>query len=83
MKGTVRVNFDFPKDEYPYLKMICAEQGISLKEFATELLLKAIEEYEDRSLSKKARARLKEIKEEDNIPFKKACDLAGWEDEKI
>lgn len=82
MKGTIRINFEFPKDEYPYLKMICAEEGISLKEFATKLLLKGIEEYEDRKLSRKARARLKKMKEEDNIPLKKACDLAEWDHEK-
>jgi hypothetical protein len=80
MKNTVRLNFEFPKREYPYLKMLCAEKGISFREFATELLLKAIEEYEDHRLGKKARKRLKEMNPKDQIPFDQACDLAGWKD---
>jgi len=81
MKNTVRLNFEFPKKAYPYLKLVCAEQGVSLKEFATELLLKAIEEYEDHMLSKKARKRLKMIDPNHLIPFDEACKLAGWDDE--
>ena len=76
---TVRLNFEFPRSEYPYLKMLCAEKGISLKEFATDLILKAIEEYEDHSLARKARKRVKELDKKDNIPFDKACKLAGWD----
>ena len=30
MKNNVRLNFEFPRSEYPYLKMICAEKGVSL-----------------------------------------------------
>jgi predicted DNA-binding protein len=81
MKNTVRLNFEFPKKAYPYLKMLCAEKGTSFKDFATDLLLKAIEEYEDHRLAKKARKRLKETDKNDHIPFSKACKLAGWEDE--
>ena len=80
MKNTVRLNFEFPKEEYPYLKMLCAEKGVSFKDFATDLLLKAIEEYEDRRLAKKARKRLKELTQEENISFDDASKLAGWED---
>lgn len=80
MKSTVRLNFEFPRDEYPHLKLLCAEQGLSLKEFATDLLLKAIEEYEDHRLAKKARKRLKEIDPKENISFEKAQKLAGWDD---
>ena len=81
MKNTVRVNFEFPRKAYPYLKLLCAEKGISLREFGTTLLLKAIEEYEDHKLARKARKRLKEIDPNENISFDKACDLAGWNDE--
>ncbi|HEX4839842.1 MAG TPA: hypothetical protein VFU89_05325 [Rhabdochlamydiaceae bacterium] len=81
MKNTVRLNFEFPREEYPYLKMLCAEKGLSFKEFATELLLKAIEEYEDHRLARKARKRMKALDKKDNISFDKACDLAGWDNE--
>jgi len=82
MANTIRINFEFPKEEYPYLKMICAQKGTSLKEFATDLLMKAIEEYEDQKLTKKARARLKELNEKDNISFDEACNLAEWKNDK-
>lgn len=80
MKDTVRLNFDFPRSEYPYLKLICAEMGISFKEFATELLLKTIEEYEDKKLARRARKRLKDLDPKDNIPFKKAMKEVQWDD---
>ncbi len=81
MKDTVRLNFEFPKEEYPYLKMLCAQKGVSLREFATELLIEAIEEYEDEMLTKKANARLKEMEQEDNIDWNEACRLSGWDRE--
>ena len=78
MKNTVRVNFDFPKKEYTYLKMLCAEKGVTIKDFATELLCAEIEDYEDKRLAKKARKRLKTMDPKDNIPFEKAAKEAGW-----
>ena len=79
MKNTVRLNFEFPRKEYPQLRLLCAEKGISFKEFATDLVLKAMEEYEDRKLARKARKRLKEMNSKDNISFDEACKLAGWD----
>ena len=80
MKSTVRLNFEFPRKEYPHLKMICAEKGVTFREFASELILQAIEEYEDRALAKRARKRLKEINPKDNVSFDEATRLAGWKD---
>lgn len=42
-----KVTFDFPAEEYAYLKMACAKQGISMKDFLTRSVIKSIEEYED------------------------------------
>ena len=81
MKQTVRLNFEFPREEYPYLKMICAQKGISLREFATEMLIKAIEEYEDEMLAKKANERLESLERSDLIDWEEACDLSGWNNE--
>lgn len=83
MKGTVRLNFEFPREEYPYLKMLCAKKGKSFKAFATELLLKAIEEAEDDLFSQKANHRLADIKDEDLISWDEARRLAGWDDDKV
>ncbi len=80
MKNTVRLNFEFPREHYPYLKMICAQKGKTLKDFVSDLLIKEIEEYEDRQLAKKADIRLKEMKDSDLIDFNDATRLAGWDD---
>jgi hypothetical protein len=80
-EDTIRLNFEFPREDYPYLKKLCAQSGMTLKEFVTNLLLKATKEYEDRMLSKQAGKRLKELNKKDNISFDRACDEAGWEDE--
>lgn len=80
-KDTIRLNFDFPREEYPYLKMLCAQKGMSLKEFATKLLIRAIEEYEDEYLAKKGNERLESMHEGDTVSWNEARGLAGWDDE--
>lgn len=81
-KETVRINFEFPKKHYPYLKMVCAKNGVSLKDFATNLLIREIEETENIMLANKAQRRLNEMNEKDNIEFNDAAELAGWNDDK-
>lgn len=79
MSETVRLNFEFPKEEYPYLKMLCAQKGISFKELATQLLLQAIEEYEDEMMAKKAEEIISNSSEDDWISWDEAYKLAGWD----
>lgn len=43
MTDIIRLSFDFPKKDYPYLKLMCAKKGISFNELATELILAAID----------------------------------------
>ena len=83
MKETVRLNFDFPKEEYPYLKLLCAKKGVSLKKFATDLIIQAIEDAEDEILSKKANERLVNLKEEDLIDWDEAKKKAGWSNDEV
>jgi len=82
MKSTVRLNFEFPREIYPYLKMICAKEGVSLREFATCVLVEAIEEYEDNLLAQEASKRLKGMDEKNLVSFSRAKKLAGWDDDK-
>lgn len=86
MKGkrndTVRLNFEFPKEEYPYLKMVSAKRGMSLENFARTVLLKAIEEFEDEMLDERANKRLESIGEEDLISWEEVKRLLDWDDEK-
>lgn len=79
-KSTVRLNFEFPREEYPQLKLICAELGVSFREFATDLIFNAIEDYEDKQLAKQAHKRLKEMDPNENISFEEAMNLANWKD---
>lgn len=76
---THRLNIDFPADEYTYLKMLCAEKGISIKGFVVPLILKAIEDEEDTLLEKKAEKRLKKMNADDLILIEDAFKEAGWD----
>ena len=78
-KDTVRINFEFPLKEYPYLKKVCAQRGMTLRDFATMILVRAIEEAEDEFLLSKAKERLEEMDPDDLITFDEATRLAGWD----
>jgi len=78
MKDTIRINFEFPREHYPYLKMLCAKKGISLREYASELLIQSLEDFEDAQLAALADDRLKDIDEDNLISFDEACREAGW-----
>lgn len=47
MEKYKKLSVDFPADEYVYLKMACAKQNISIKDFVTKAVIKSIEDYED------------------------------------
>jgi hypothetical protein len=74
-----RLNIEFPSDDYVYLKMLCVEKGISIKDFVVPLILKAIEEEEDALLVRKAQQRLKNIDSANLIPIEDAFKDAGWD----
>jgi len=73
-----KLTFEFPAEEYIFLKMACAKQGISMKDFVTSAIIKSIDEYEAHldSLS------LQEISQEDletAIPLDEAEKMLGWD----
>ncbi len=41
-----KITFEFPAEEYVFLKMACVKQGVSMKHFVTNAILKSIDEYE-------------------------------------
>ncbi len=73
-----KVTFDFPAGEYVYLKMACAKQGVSMKDFLTRSVIKSIEEYED-ELDVRALRKARE-ENETPIPWKKAKKQLGLDD---
>ncbi len=46
MQKNKKLTFEFPAEEYIFLKMTCAKQGISMKDFVTNAITKSIDEYE-------------------------------------
>ncbi len=80
MKDSVRLNLDFPRSEYPHLKMFLAHKHVTLREYVTEMLIQQIEEYEDEQLTILANKRLEEIKPDHLIPIEEAFRLAGWDE---
>ncbi|MBA2727117.1 MAG: hypothetical protein H0U49_02975 [Parachlamydiaceae bacterium] len=83
MKDNVRLNFEFPRKHYPYLKMFLAEKQVSFREYASNLLIKEMEQYEDKLLAEKVEKRLGEINPSGNLDFKEAARLAGWDDAEV
>jgi len=77
---THRLNIDFPAEEYTYLKMLCAQKGISLREFIVPLIVKGIEDEEDAMLAQKAVIRMKNMDFKDLISIEEAFQQAGWHD---
>lgn len=77
MKDTVRINFEFPKEEHPYLKMMCAKLNVSVKDFASTLIINAIEEYEDKWLLEEAEK--VDAESTETVSFEEACKMAGWD----
>lgn len=75
MKDTIRLNFDFPREHYPYLKMLCAKEGTSLREYASQILIQSIEDYEDRILAERAEKTLNDIESGKE-------SLVSWEEAK-
>lgn len=73
-----RLIIEFPADDFINLKMLCAEKGVSIKDFVIPLILRAMEE-EDALLIRKAKRRLKNTNPKDLIPIRDAFKEAGWD----
>jgi len=77
-KETVRVNFEFPQEHYPYFKLLCAKRKQTMREFMTEMVLKEIEKSEDVAFAKLCENRSLSRQEDDLIDWDEATRLAGW-----
>lgn len=58
-----KLSIDFPIEEYTFLKLACAKQSKSMKDFVTESIMKSIDEVEAELDS----IALKEAMTEENI----------------
>lgn len=67
---THRLNINFPKEEFKYLKMLCAKKGISITDFVIDVVTKKIEEEEDALFDKRVIRDFDYIMTEDFVPLK-------------
>jgi uncharacterized protein (DUF1778 family) len=74
-----RLSIEFPAEEYVYLKMACAKQGVSMKNFVTQAVIEHIEDYENKLDSIALRKALKEENLKNAIPWKEAEKQLGWD----
>jgi hypothetical protein len=58
--------------------MVCAKQGVSMKDFLTRSVIKSIEEYED-ELDIMTLRRIRNEKEP-HLPWKEAEKTLGWDE---
>lgn len=73
-----RLSVDFPAEEYIYLKMTCVKQGISIKDFVNQAVIRSIEEYED-EMDLKALKQMSEEEINSAIPWDEAEKQLGWD----
>lgn len=76
---TKKLTIDFPSEEFVYLKMTCAKQDISIKDFVTRAVIKSIEEYEDELDRLSVNEARKDIAENGVVSWEEMCDAMGWE----
>lgn len=74
-----KLTLDFPANEYVYLKMACAKQGVSIKDFVTKAVIKTIEEYEDELDLMALRQARTEENIENAISWEDAVKQLGWD----
>lgn len=74
-----KVTFQFPLKDYQYLKMTCARDGISVKDFLTKSAMKSIEELENKSDILAAEKAKKEVEEHGVISWEEMERRVGWD----
>lgn len=73
-----KLTFEFPAEEYVFLKMTCAKQGVSMKDFVTKAVIKSIEEYEAYLDSQSYQA-LTQEERDNSISLEQLEKELGWD----
>ncbi len=74
-----KLTFDFPVEEYVYLKMTCARKGVKMKDFLTQAVIRSIEEYEDELDQESLTRSRKEVLEEGAISWEEMEKRLDWD----
>lgn len=62
-ENMVRLSFDIPVEEHVLLKMGCAQSRMAMKDFLHEMVLKGIQELQERQLQERLKKSIKQSKE--------------------
>ena len=74
-----KLSIDYPIEEYIFLKLACTKQGISLREFVTNAVMKSVDEYEAQLDSISLREALTDEEIKNAISWKEAEKRLGWD----
>ena len=77
-KLTKKLTVDFPLDEFIYLKMACAKQDITIKDFVTKAVIRSVEDYEDELDKESLEAARKDIEKNGTVSWNEMCNEMGW-----
>jgi hypothetical protein len=73
-----KLTFEFPAEEFIFLKMTCVKQGVSMKDFVTNAVLKSIDEYESH-LDSLAYQALTQEERDNAISLEQVEKELGWD----
>lgn len=74
-----KITFEFPIEEYVYLKMACAKQGVKMKDFLTNAVIRSVEDYEDELDRASLEAARKDISENGTMDWEEMEKELGWD----
>lgn len=78
-KENKKITFEFPADEYVYLKLACVKKGVSMKDLITHAVIMYIEDYEDEIDTKALGKARKEIVDSGVMSWKDLEEKLGWD----
>ncbi len=62
-ENMVRISFDIPANEHTLLKIGCTQARVSIKDFMHEMVLKGIQELEDKRLQERLKLSIQQSKD--------------------
>lgn len=74
-----KLSIEFPIEKYTFLKIICAKQHISIKNFVTKSIIKSIEEYENELDRQSIEVLKKSIESQGTISWEEMEKKLGWD----
>jgi|GEM_PF-2222003 len=74
-----KLSFEFPAEQYTYLKMLCAQKDVTIKHLVSEMIFNALEQYENEMDLTKIQNELTDENVNNSIPWDEAKKTLGWD----